>query len=457
MRITVLNSASVLIEDTNDDNITTKVLCDPWLEGEEYMGSWAMYPKYIFKPENFADVDFIYISHIHQDHCSAKTLSKLDKNIPVLIHNFPEKFLKQKIQRLGFKIVELEHNTRVRLKKNLHINVLAADNCDPTICGNIMGCGLAETKFGTTQIDTIAVFDNEKQVIVNTNDCPWGIAKSTAHKVKSTYGNIDALLVGYVAASSWPHCYTMPEQDKNDAAILKEKTKIETSKNYVELFKPKYYIPFAGKYTLCGKNTILNQYRGEPELEDAYEYLSKIIQQENSQGIMLNNDSYLDVDSGKTSQEYIPINKDEKKKYLNDVLSLKKFPYEYESFPSVSEISKLIQNAYENFERTRNKIGWKSNTTIIIKSTDDMNNDFVLAISCNGKGYQIIQNNDVKNYSQYLVMALDVRLLYWLLQGPHKALWSDADLGSHIQYERVGSVYKRGLFFCLNRLYSGIF
>ena len=96
MKITQLNSATNMIEDSTDDSCV-KILCDPWLNGEEYLGSWAMYPQYNFKPENFSDVDFIYISHIHPDHSSVNTLSKLSKKIPVLIHNFPEKFLKDKI------------------------------------------------------------------------------------------------------------------------------------------------------------------------------------------------------------------------------------------------------------------------------------------------------------------------------------------------------------------------
>ncbi|PJC50554.1 MAG: Zn-dependent hydrolase, partial [Nitrosopumilales archaeon CG_4_9_14_0_2_um_filter_34_16] len=87
MKITQLNSASVMIEN-NDESSKVKILCDPWLDGEEYLGSWAIYPPYDFNPDNFTDVDFIYVSHIHPDHCSAKTLSKLNKDIPVLIHNF---------------------------------------------------------------------------------------------------------------------------------------------------------------------------------------------------------------------------------------------------------------------------------------------------------------------------------------------------------------------------------
>ena len=192
MKLTSLNSASVLIEDKN-----IKVLCDPWLTGQEYLNSWGIYPTFQFKPKNFDDVDFIYISHDHPDHSSDATLSQLNKKIPTLIHNFPEKYLKIRLENLGFQVIELEHNRKTRLKDDLQINILAADNCDPEICGKIMGCGLLETKFGTTQIDTMSVIDNGKEVIVNTNDCPFPISAKTAMIVKEQYKTINLLLMGY--------------------------------------------------------------------------------------------------------------------------------------------------------------------------------------------------------------------------------------------------------------------
>jgi len=452
MKVTQLNSASIMIEDIVGDS-KVKILCDPWLEGEEYLGSWAIYPPYDFNPKNFLDVDFIYISHIHPDHSSINTLSKLNKDIPVLIHNFPEKFLKNKIEGLGFKTIELEHGIRIPLKNNLYVNIMAADNCDPNICGKLMGCGLAEIKFKTTQIDTMAVFDNGQQVIVNTNDCPFDIAKNTASLIKSTYGNIDVLLVGYVAASSWPHCYNLSDDDKKEQAIKKQFTKLETTKKYIELFQPKFYIPFAGRYTLCGKNTKLNQFRGEPELEDAFEWLISHTSSK-YRGVILNNDCWLDIDIGKTNKNYTMIDKIHKKKYLEEILINKKFPYEQDIMPTASEIYGLIPKAYENFEKIRHKIGWVSDTTIILKTIDANNEDLIIAISCNGKGISKIHRNEIKKYESYMMMSLDIRLLKWLLSGPRKAHWSNADLGSHILYDRMGSVYKRGLFYCWNYFYA---
>jgi UDP-MurNAc hydroxylase len=447
MKITQLNSASVIIED-NSGKSKVKILCDPWLDGEEYLGSWAMYPPYEFKPEKFSDLDFIYISHIHPDHCSARTLSKLDKNIPVLIHNFPEKYLKQKIEGLGFRVIELEHGVRIRLKDNLHVNIFAADNCDPTICGNLMGCVMLETKYQTTQIDTMAVFDNKNQVIVNTNDCPFDIGKTTAATIKSMYKKIDFLLVGYVAASSWPHCYNMPEKEKIEQANIKSIKKLETTKKYIELFEPSFYLPFAGRYTLAGKNYVLNQYRGEPELEDAFEWMRKNIPQR-YHGILLNNDCWFDLDTKTSNKDYSPINRQDKKEFIEKVLAHKKFSYEYEPKPAAEQIIKMIPKAYENFEKIRKKIQWHSNTTIILRSECN-DNDIIFAISCDGSGYKQIGIDELGKFDNYMEIRLDSRLLNWLLQGPQKAHWGNADLGAHLRYNRVGSVYKHGLFYCWN-------
>ncbi len=64
-----------------------------------------------------------------------------------------------------------------------------------------------------------------------------------------------------------------------------------------------------------------------------------------------------------------------------------------------------------------------------------------------------IKNENISKHENYLMISLDIRLLMCLLSGPHKAHWSNADLGSHLRYSRVGSVYKRGLFFCWNHFY----
>ena len=179
MQVTYLQNASVIIENSGE-----KILCDPWLIDGCYYGAWNHYPKFDFISKEFDDIDYIYISHIHPDHFDVKTMEKLKKNIPVLIHEFPQKFLKQNIEKLGFKVEELVHNKRTNLGKTW-INILAADDCDPEICSKSFGCNFDFNKFGTNQLDTFSVIDNDEQVIVNSNDCPWEIGASTAKKSKN--------------------------------------------------------------------------------------------------------------------------------------------------------------------------------------------------------------------------------------------------------------------------------
>ena len=445
MKLRYIQSSTVMIEDTN-----TKILCDPWFVDGEYYGSWAHYPPYDYQPEKFKNIDYIYISHIHPDHLSHNSMKLLDKSIPVLIHEFPMKYLKTNIESMGFKVTELPHNTRTYLKNGLHINILAADNCDPSICGKLFACNFDKTQYGTNQIDTMSIIDNGYQVIVNTNDCPFEIAAKTSQIVKDNYKKIDLLLVGYSGASSYPHCYDLPEEEKNREAERKKNLRLSDAKKYIELFDPKYYLPFAGRYTLVGKLSKLNDNRGEPELEEAFDYLSKEINQDKNKGILLNPNSYFDITNNHISDPYKRINPEEKKRYINDILSSRKFDYENKPEVTKKDILKLVPRSYARFETQRNKLNFESNTDILL----DVSNDEYLRVSCKGSGCVLMPKSNENKLKKYVTISLDKRLLKDILEGPKKAHWNNADIGSHIKWKRVPNVYERGIYHCLNFFHS---
>ena len=441
MKLTYIQSSTVIVE--HDD---VRILCDPWFVDGEYYGSWAHYPSYDFKSEKFKNIDYIYVSHVHPDHLSRRSMELLNKDIPVLIHEFPMKYLKNNIQNMGFKVTELSHDSRIHLKNGLYINILAADDCDPTICGQLFACNFDTTHYGTNQIDTMCILDNGQQVIVNTNDCPYEIAYRTSFKVKNSYKNIDLLLVGYSGASAYPHCYELSEDEKNIEAEKKKNLRLTDAKKYVELFQPKYFLPFAGRYTLAGKLNSLNNTRGEPELEEAYDYLVSIIDQNKHKSFLLNSDSSFDITTGNVSEPYKRINPIEKTKYIQNVLSYRKLDYEYGPIPTKEEILEFIPKAYERFEQQRRNLNFNSDTDILLEISDD---EF-LDISCKGKGFSIIPKSDIIKFSKYLQMSLDRRLLKNILMGPKKAHWNNSDIGAHIMWKRVPNVYERGIYYCLN-------
>ena len=242
MKITHIASATVLIEHKN-----TKILTDPWLVGNEYYGSWTHYPPIDIDWKMFDDVDYIYISHIHPDHMSKETLENINKDIPILIHTYEEKFVKGNLERWGKKVIELPHGEKFECGDGLNIHIYAADNCNPEECYKFFGCGKMESKMGSTGIDTMAVIENGDQTILNVNDCPFLLSTKTLDVVLENHPTIDLLLVGYAGAGSYPQCwenYTVAE--KLEVYGPKKKLHfLNMGKQYIDKIKPKYYIPFA--------------------------------------------------------------------------------------------------------------------------------------------------------------------------------------------------------------------
>ena len=447
MKLTFFQSSAVMIETKG-----VKILCDPWLVDGELYGSWNHYPPIDFQPQNFNDVDFIYLSHIHQDHFSKKSLSKLNKDIPVIIHNYENKILRENIKEMGFKVNELNHNDRTHLKNQVFINILAADNCDPSICYKYFGCAPLESKYGSTSIDTMSVIDDQDNVLVNTNDCPFELSFTAATTLKEKYSKIDMLLVGYTSASAYPQCFTLSEAEKIREKERMQQDFLKKAENYVNLFEPNYFMPFAGRYTLAGKLAPLNDYRGVTELDDAFSYFtnSKNIDVEKSKCIILNPGSIFDTETGQPSEPYKKIDKIQKQQYIQNVLAKRKLDYESEQEPEIDEIKSLIGKCYERFERKRKELRFSSETTVLIK----LSSEEFLAISCNGNGWKIIKQKNIDDYKNYVKLSLDTRLLKWILSGPRYAHWNVAENGSHITFERMPNVYERGLYYCLAFFYA---
>ena len=449
MKVRYINSATVIIESSNG----VKILTDPWFTDGEYYGAWYNFPPFEFEESFFEDLDFIYVSHIHPDHFSKKTFQKLSKNIPVLIHLYENKFLKKNIEVLGFKVIELSHNIRTHLKNNVFINILAADNCNPKLCGKFFGCGIVESKFGSTQIDTICVIDDITHVVVNTNDCPFELSKDTLHLVKSQYQKVDLLLVGYGGAGPYPQCFNLDNEEKQNAASNKCVDFLNIGVKYIDELNPIFVLPFAGTYVLGGKLSKLQKYRGVPEIEDAASYF-----EDNSDAkiILLNRYEYFDIPSKTSSKKYIPVNLEEKQSYITNVLSKKKLDYENDENEETyfkknkNEILNLIFLGYNRFENKRIEIGFYSDTSTLIYLTDNL----WCEISNKGEGISLIDTLEKIKVMNFVSYRLDIRLLHRILKGPKHSHWNNAEIGSHIEFDRCPNDFNRGLYHCMNFFHS---
>jgi UDP-MurNAc hydroxylase len=433
-----------------------KILTDPWLTDGEYYGSWSHYP-YFDLDSNLEELNShkaIYISHIHPDHCSENTLSRLDKNIPVFIHKFHSPFLKSKIQKIGFNnIVELENGVKTKLAKDCSITIYAADNCDPELCYKFTGCANLSIKGVSQQIDTISVIENKSNTIVNVNDCPYELAEDTLEIIKNNFKNIDILLTGYGGAGPYPQCFdNLNYEEKIIEAKKKKINFLNQALAFIEFLNPKYYLPFAGTYTLAGKLSNKQNIRGVPSLKETYNYLDENLKlkkkNKNISAIKIGPEQVFDFDNINDTSKYTDINAQDQQNYIDNVLSHKKFNYEEDSYPEKEEILNLSIKAYKNFLEKKNIYNSKINSDVVINCRD-----FSILLPYDKNDIEIKEINFSPN-RKFLRLTLDVRLLKRILKGPKYAHWNNAEIGSHISYYRYPNIFDRNLHLSLCYFHS---
>jgi UDP-MurNAc hydroxylase len=430
MRIKYYTAAVITIE---VDGL--KILCDPWLYQGAFYGSWHHYPPFEFDPKEFDDIDYIYISHTHEDHLCKKSMEALNKDIPVLIHKFKSPFVKRIIERIGFNVIEIPHGERYNLTDKVHFKIFSSQETSESDEGK------------QTAIDTYCLISDGKHTFVNTNDNFIENIESELHKIKEEYGDIDFLAHVYTSAS----CYPQTTLSLSDEECEKEKIRVtkwcyDRAATLIKTLNPKYYMPFAGFYLLSGKLSLLNNkkvnscpYEAKQYFEENYPYLLK-----NNKCVVLNRGEFFDIKTHTPSKEYTHYSRDDKQEYIDNVLSKIKFDYEQNQIPDnyVVKINSLLPECYNRMEKHRNRLSYNTDTDVYIK-VDEKNYIF---ISMSGNGCYFVEKKHLYKSNKYIIMEMDIRLLIKILKGPRFAHWDNADTGSHIFYRKKPNVHERGIY-----------
>lgn len=406
MRVQYVHSACVVVEHRG-----IKVLCDPWLLPGAYYGAWHMNPALTVTPEDFHDVDFIYLSHIHQDHAHLETLKRLKKGTPVLLAPYAEPFLKQMVEGRGFPVTVCEPGRVLDLGHDFSIEIIAADDCNPERCGAWIGCPLPNLK-GSQQVDSLAVFRGGGKVVLNTNDCPFPLVEPILKGLPRP----DFLLVGYAGAGPYPQCFPdLSHEEKLRAAVAKQDRFLGMMRDYVTALKPEAFLPFAGQYVLGGRLAALNPYRGVPRLEEVpWE----------SGMIKLNRMAWWDV--GRFHGDpFQPLQEDGKVS-----AALPTMPLHYEQWDSLHQDpdSELLHEARDICHARWQNRGLDHDWYISIQWED-------------AAGIPRFYSLNGSTSDRHIAITLDRRLLLWLLR--RKAHWNAAEIGSHLQFRRTPDVYDR--------------
>lgn len=212
------------------------ILCDPWLEAPAVAGGWEKFPPTPIRVKDIPKPDYLYISHIHSDHCEPETLQALDKEIPVIGLSREPTYLEKMLRRAGFR------------------NLLLVPEGKPTE----VAPGLTVETFGATfdhvvaaVIDSSVLFDFGDYVAVNCNDN--SPEEAFCRDVAGRYSKVDLAFLPCSGGGSYPAMYGNLSDEEKDRIIqqaLEKKFSLFTQA--VDLIKPAVTVPVAGGYTVRG-------------------------------------------------------------------------------------------------------------------------------------------------------------------------------------------------------------
>lgn len=225
-----------------------RLLADPWLTEPIFDGSWYHDPPLKTLPEDVADVDAVYISHIHEDHCDEATLRHLPRDTPIFVLRDKLMLCVRHLEKMGFTNVEA--------------------------CLDGGGYGFGPFRFGIfgpwtkhphhdcdvgNVIDSAMLITYGDQSILNCNDNTMSL--EAARRFRRRYGAPTVAQLNSNAAGCYPATFLNLTHDEKLAE--KERIVRRQTDHMVEVAKAlgaRVVQPFAGAYRLGGKVAHLNQY-----------------------------------------------------------------------------------------------------------------------------------------------------------------------------------------------------
>ena len=250
IRVTYWSSACVTIA-TPD----VSVLCDPWLEGPAFAGSWYPWPpppSPAEMVERIGKVDLIWLSHLHPDHTCIPFLRRYLGRYPdaeVIIAPWKHNYLERMLTVEGIPHRVAEH-WDVRGPTEIKLVPYSTD---------------------VYEIDSALIVRRMDHSVVNMNDCPY--SQEHHGHIRHLLAGYDATvaLIGYAATGPWPATHDYDAVTMAQHAEAKKQVMFERYRQHQRALNPVVTIPFAGGYVYGGW---LYDRTGKNGMADATEVLA---------------------------------------------------------------------------------------------------------------------------------------------------------------------------------------
>lgn len=230
MKLTFLTNACCVYEAKG-----FRLLADPWLTESCFMGQWLHDPPIRTRPQDLADVDMLYISHIHEDHCDPETLRHFRPDIPIIC--LDDRFTRRHLEQMGFaNVMPLSDGATYDFAP---IRV--------TIYGPFCKHPHFDCEVGNV-IDSALLIEHGGVSVLNCND------NTPTPEVAARLPRPTVAQLNFNNAGPYPACFDNLtwEQKRAEHFRLIERN-LSHMVEVAKALRPRYVMPFAGAYKLASE------------------------------------------------------------------------------------------------------------------------------------------------------------------------------------------------------------
>lgn len=428
MKLTNFGGATAILEHAGK-----RMLFDPWLDDGIFHGSWFHYPPLEVGIEQLGHVDYVYISHIHEDHCSAGTISHINPDAEIILMDRQPNLVARFLERHGFafrKVHLVKPRTPLELEPGLTVTIVEPDP------GNEM----------TRLIDSALLIRWDDFVVYNANDClpyPAGM-----QYILDSHGKVDLALLPYSGGSGYPACYLNLSDAEKDA----EKQRIVDMRlrafaNSVEFLQPKYVVPFADQYVIGGSRAHLNAHVSHPSSPAR---VHTVLPDDGSgpRVLLLNSGQSFDFDTRRKTPDapYREFSAAERAEYIAVELAGARYDHERFSFGPSVPLDRLVHYARAQLWQVQQRQSNFPRFSFYLDTTDS-GRRFEIALE---REAVVSMAQEAPCVQPFLRIATPHSLMIMLLLG--HVSWNIADAALFLDYERVPNSYDPVIYTLLNFL-----
>lgn len=428
MKIVNFGGATALIEHNGK-----RILFDPWLDDGIFHGSWYHYPPLNIGIEALGHLDYVYISHIHEDHCSAGTIKHINSDAEIILMDREPNFVARFLQthEFNFKKVHLiKPRKPVELEPGLIVDIVEPDPSNEM----------------ARVIDSALLLNWDNFIVYNANDCqPYA---DGLHYILQNYGQVDLALLPYSGGSGYPSCYVnLSNEEKQSEKMRILNSRIKSFVDNVRTLNPKYVLPFADQYVIGGSRANLNEFISHPPAPS-------IVQNpllENGLAdklLLLNSGQAFDFEQKRKIPDAPYQHKTEIDRDIYVNSSLKDVKYDHEKFefsPSVS-LERILKCARVRLWQAQERQKYFPSFSFYFEAIDKKER---FLVDLKSSEIQKISPT-AKLEAPYLKIAAPNTLLIMLLMG--HISWNIADAALFLDYDRNPNNYDSEIYALLNYL-----